>query len=207
MKKYHTALKESVLAEKHTGESNFETHPKGLMIKNDIIRSGLPAEFDSCDVLYSDPPWPHGWHIFNKRAGVNGTTYQQLCDAITKIIKQGKPTYLCLGKSLLGKLPEPKITRDVILNGDKIILAIWNDNAWLNAAEQHRLGIGFQETLSTRDVCIMLASRYKCIGDFACGYGESVRNFLDGGGARHKFVASDYNGNCISVMSQEMLKY
>ena len=190
---YHTALSKGSITYDGVIETNRSEHKLGIILKNDIIEDGLPAEFDSCDVLYAEPPWPHGFHVFNKRAGVSGINYGDLAKSIEKIIaEKKKPTFILLGKQMLKKLPKPDNIYDTILNGNEAMIAVWGasyDGPKNNTAE----------------ICKHLGGQYKLMGDFTCGYGACIRNFLSGGGSG--FVASDYDGKCVTVMAAEMKKY
>ena len=62
---YHTALKKGFVTYSNVKETVSAVHPRGVMLKNDIISNGLPEEFDRCDVLCAEPPWPKGFKIFN----------------------------------------------------------------------------------------------------------------------------------------------
>jgi len=192
---YHTALSKGAITYEGVNETQRANHSRGVMIKNDIISDGLPLEFSDCDVIYAEPPWPHGFAIFNKRAGVDHKNYNDLADAIKKAIifcsstNSPTPFYLLLGKTMLSKLPEPNELHETILNGNAALVAVWNDSYE-------------GELSSTSEICRELGRKYQKIGDFTCGYGACVKNFIDGGG--ESFVASDYDGKCITVMAAQM---
>lgn len=190
---YHTALSKGSITYDGVPETERSDHSLGVMLKNDIIANGLPEEFDECDVLYAEPPWPHGFHVFNKRAGVEGINYSDLAKSIENIIlTKKKPTFILLGKQMLSKLPVPNQIFETILNGNDALIAVWN-------------GTYDGPTNNTAEICKYLGGQYRVMGDFTCGYGACIRNFLSGGGSR--FVASDYDGKCITVMTAQMKKY
>ena len=187
---YHTALSKGSITYNDVPETERATHQRGIMLKNDIIANGLPKEFDACDVLYAEPPWPHGFHVFNERAGVSGINYGDLAKSIENIILiKNKPTFILLGKQMLKRLPSPKSVHNTVLNGNDAMIAVWNASY-------------SGPTDSTASVCEYLGAQYKVMGDFTCGYGACIRNFLQGGGSQ--FVASDYDGKCITVMAAKM---
>lgn len=190
---YHTALKNrsaNFLGIKETVRSE---HSKGVMLKHDFVSNGLAPEFNECDVLYAEPPYSHsGLKIFDSRAGVNDRTYSNLLEAISRILLEWtKPAYLIMSKTSIAKLPPPDFIAETRLNGDVVSMGVWNDKT---------------PTLlqSTELISKELGSRYRCLGDFACGYGTPVKNFIIGGGDR--FVASDYDGKCITIVSAQMKK-
>ena len=194
---YHTALKKGSLTYLDVPETNYVEHPLGLMIKSDIINEGLPQQMLDCDVIYAEPPWPHGFKIFNERAGIKHNDYNDLSDAIKEAIvfcsskEASTPFYLLLGKTMLSKLPDPNELHETILNGNDAFMAVWNDSYEGNLS-------------STYEICHTLGGRYKKFGDFTCGYGACVKAFLEGGG--ESFIASDYDGKCITVMSANLKK-
>ena len=189
---YHSALKKGSITYRNVNETLRANHPKGVMIKNDVMSQGLPIEFSNCDILYAEPPWSHGFHVFNKRVGVSGITYADFCEAIKKIIlRWDKPIYLLLSQAMLKILPKPRELHDTILNEGDALLGVWNDSY-------------SGSLVSTEYVCQELGRKYKTMGDFTCGYGDCVINFLSGGG--RGFVASDYDGKCITVMAARMKK-
>ena len=191
MKKiYHTALSKGSITYDGVPSTAKALHPRGVLMQNDIIINGLPSEFNDCDVLYAEPPWPHGFQIFNKRAGASHTSYADLGRAIRNIIETYTvPIYILLGKRMLQMLPEPDQLIETILNGNSATVAVWKDK--YNGPVKN-----------TEHICNHLGSRYECLGDFTCGYGACVKNFLEGGGS--KFVASDYDGKCITVMAAQL---
>jgi len=189
---YHSALKSGVMTYKDVKETSRANHSKGIILKNDIISQGLPIEFDECDFLWAEPPWPHGFKVFNERANADHKSYQNLVDAISEIIESSdKPIYMPLCKSLLRGLPNADQVEETSLNSGEALLAIWNDEY-----------VGPYKT--TNEICQTLGSIYSCIGDFTCGYGNCVVDFIEGGGK--KFVASDFDGKCVTVMAARMKK-
>ena len=94
-------------------------------------------------------------------------------------------------KHNLVKLPSADVIVETTLNGNAVSMGVWNENCPIVLP-------------SAELVCQELGSRYKCMGDFACGYGNSVKNFLIGGGQR--FVASDYDGKCVTIISRQINK-
>ena len=50
-----------------------------------------------------------------------------------------------------------------------------------------------------------VAYNYECVGDFCCGYGQPLFDFLKYGGKQ--VVASDHNDSCISILKDKMETY
>jgi len=127
---------------------------------------------------------------FDKQAGVTGRHYGELAAALSDILVQLEiPVYLTLGKTLLRKLPTPKGQCSTTLNKGNVVLAWWNVD--------HQGPIWDVEAVQE-----YLAGKHSVCGDFFCGYGESVFNFLNGGGKA--FVASDYDGHCVAVVGKRL---
>lgn len=186
---YNTALAGGLRLENITPEDRVESNGS-TVIRNDIVVSGLPAEFSECDVIFSDCPWPHGIKKFDARAGISGRSYSDFALALNGILGSLQiPVYLTLGKQLLGKLPKPVGVAATNLNKSVVGLAWWN-------VEHHG------PTVNVEDLHKYLGRTYEVAGDFCCGYGESMFNFMAAGGKR--FVASDYDGNCVAVVGQRL---
>ncbi|MAL83101.1 MAG: hypothetical protein CMF11_01940 [Idiomarina sp.] len=190
---YHSALKNKAITYTDIKETNRIEHHNGIMLKHDVVSDGLAPEFDECDFLYSEPPYaPSGLKVFNERAGVNDRTFKDLLEAISRIVASWtKPIYLIMSETNLKKLPNPDVIAQTSLNGDLVSLGVWNES---NPILQS----------STQLICSALGQRYSCMGDFTCGYGYPIKSFIKGGGKR--FVASDYDGKCITVISSQMRK-
>jgi hypothetical protein len=151
---------------------------------HDLMR-GLTDDFDQCDVLYGEPPWPAGVDIFNERAGADWT-FSQIYRTIAAIVTSaGKPVVVTTGVRGLQMLPKPTQTLTITLNGAKAFAVCYG------------VSFEFPGVPSSADVLAELARRFDCIGDFCCGYGRSARAFKAVG---KRFVCSDYNAVCISVL-------
>lgn len=190
---YHTALRQGHDPHKDVDSSDLHLLANGVIFRHDIISDGPPLRMKDCDVLYADPPWPHGFKVFNERAGFHHKSYDQLAEAITDIITSlDKLTIMAIGKTLLRKLPEPYQLKSINLNGSPALLGVWNGEVDSYA-------------VTTKSFCEYLGSRFECMGDFTCGYGASVRSFLAGGGTG--YVASDFDGKCVTVMADIMRQH
>ena len=190
---YHSALKNKAITYTGIKETTRIEHHNGIMMKHDFVSNGLAPEFDECDFLYSEPPYaPSGLKVFNERAGVNDRTFKDLLESISRIVTAWtKPIYLIMSETNLKKLPNPDVIAQTTLNGDSVFLGVWNEsNPILDS--------------TTQSICFALGSKYSCMGDFTCGYGYPIKSFINGGGKR--FVASDYDGKCITVIFSQMRK-
>jgi hypothetical protein len=193
MELYHTALLKGSITFDNVRPTSFAELPNGIIMQNDFIKNGLPQQFDGCDLLYAEPPWPHGLKVFNKRAGVNDFPYEKLVNAFNQLLQfTDKPVYLFVGSQMLKQLIQPKQVFDTKLNGGDGLMAVWNDSY-----------DGSHE--STVAICKNLGKRYNIIGEFMAGYGASVKSFLRGGGK--KFVAADFDGKCVTVMASQIGRF
>tara|TARA_R110000787_G_scaffold129023_4_gene240820 strand:- start:616 stop:1197 length:582 start_codon:yes stop_codon:yes gene_type:complete len=190
---YHTALKNKSVTYRGIKETVRFEQQNGIMLKHNFVSDGLAVEFNECDVLYAEPPYsPSGLKVFNERAEIDNINFKNLIAALSKILNEWtKPVYLIMSKTDLVKLPSADVIVETTLNGNAVSMGVWNENCPIVLP-------------SAELVCQELGSRYKCMGDFACGYGNSVKNFLIGGGQR--FVASDYDGKCVTIISRQINK-
>ena len=189
---YHTALK-SKFDTKYVSSSNIVSGKNYLFLKNDIMKTGIPSDIYKCDVVYGEPPWPHGFNVFNERAAVEDRrTYKDFARSLSEQIKLiKKPFYMTAGKTLIKLLPSNAGTLPIKLNGNDAFVVWWFDK--------------FNENPGTNlDVCEMLAKKYSSMGDWCCGYGTPLMAFLKSGGK--SVVGSDYDGKCITVCGERFSK-
>lgn len=180
---YHSALKGSIVYD--VQETVFDEGENFSVFVYDIIEEEIPPRGLRAEVIYAEPPYPPGFAVFNDRAGVKGKrTYDDLAEAISRIIAKGRPTYIALGKTLLNKLPAPVGLVAVNLNGLGAEIAYWNADI-------------APEGKTTKDVVIGLAGKYKSMWDFCCGYGDCLSTFMEAGG--EYAIGSDYDGRCVTV--------
>lgn len=154
------------------------------------IRNGLPNEFDSCDVLYAEPPWRAGYKQFNERVGLEGEPFAEFYGLIGKMILMDKhPFYMVCGESGIGLLPKAD---------DIVATKLHHWDAWLLAYRAECPPFSAKK-MSTVEVIQWLANRHQCVGDWCCGYGMTGRYFVAAG---KKCVLSDYNPKCIGEIAR-----
>ena len=164
---------------------------------HDLLSGPLPADYDTCDVLYAEPPWRTGMARYDELAGVSdGRTYRDLMGAIADIVKaQNRPVVLVAGKHAMPYLPLPVQAHPVrlpVLGGQSAHALVYNA-AFLRPMWE-----------TTADLLASLARSYRRVGDFCCGYGWAPRAFIQAGGS---FVASDYNARCIGYIAAHAKKW
>lgn len=161
-----------------------------LALVHDIMTGSLPVEFDSCDVLYADLPWRSGFNGYNTRAGVDdGRTYPAFMAAVSEVVRaQRRPVMLVTGRHALPLLPKPAQTLPVVM-------PVANRQPALALAYNCVFRPDWEDTAG---LVARLATWYRRVGDFCCGYGQSARAFTAAG--RH-FVASDYNPECVGYIA------
>lgn len=184
---YHTALS---YGHEHSEVSSIERveFTDGVALRHDIWRD-LPADFDACDVIYAEPPWPIGYQVFNERANVTAPPWSafqvRLADHAAERLAAGVGTILLGGKLALRYHPNATKVQPVTLNHDRVNLICYGVET---------------EGATTIDVMNDVASRFACIGDYCCGYGRTITIVR-----RHakRFVMSDHNGQCIGYIAKE----
>jgi hypothetical protein len=182
---YHSAHKPTVEA----AARKRWTDGSSIAFVHDIIHKTLPADYDSCDVLYADPPWQMGFTAFNQRAGVDdGRTYRDFMAALSRLIgAETRPLYLVTGRHALKSLPDPAQVLNTRLNEDASVIVAYN-------TPRTRRSFG-----EARELLRALATEYERVGDFCCGYGSAPRAFRRQG---KTFVASDINPQCIGYIAK-----
>lgn len=164
----------------------------GTGMKHNLL-DPMPHEFDACDVWYCEPPFPAGIKIFNERAQ-ESVGYKEFCLAFAKVVEQAKaPLYAITNKRLRGYIKTADAEVKVKLNSNWETLSIWG-------------GPVPPGGMTNLEVCHWLGRRFRVIGDFTCGYGIPVMEFIK---ARpgNRFVASDYDAHCITVLKGLVLKH
>ena len=159
--------------------------------RRNIVVEGYHNNFDLCDCFYCEPPYPSGLKIFDKRSGQITKSYAVFCAQFSRFWDRigDKPKFAVASKQLLKSLPKPDFQVQIKLNSNIETLSCWNAEVPNN--------------LSSNEVCFYLGTKYHCLGDPTCGYGNSVLSFIK---ARktNTFVASDYDGRCISVIKMRL---
>lgn len=144
----------------------------------------LPAIYERCDLIYSEPAWPSGLSNFMERVGKDGPTFKDYMARIRWIVETAnKPTAMVVGKTALSYMPETKRVIPVSLNGGRALIAFWNG--------------AYADGVTNDDVIRDLAKQYNIVGDFSCGYGNTGRIFQAAG---KSYVLTDVNPKCIGYI-------
>lgn len=174
MPEYKTALgKQDWEAPGDTKE--FSGYDGSDVFRNDI-RDGLTAEYDKCDVFYTEPAWMVGLKKTDEQAGEK-STYPELMMSIGKIIREVRKPFIIMGPKQAAKyLPRtPLVFESRLRHGSNCYAYCYR--------------IQVPEFSEATDILEWLAQRYKCVGDFCCGYGLTGWYFRVHG---KNFVMSDY---------------
>ena len=168
---------------------------ESVVFVHDIMTAPLPVEYVDCDVIYADLPWRAGFVGYNERVDVtDGRTYPQFLANVRQIVEASRvPVVLITGRHAVSHLSRPaqmlSVTMPVANDQPGVALLYgMTVGAWVDGARPDAL-------LSE------LAGMFKCVGDFCCGYGSSVYAFLRAG---KRFVASDYNAECIGYVAKNV---
>ena len=166
-----------------------------VVLRHNVATGLLPTNFKECDVMFCGSPWPLGQKIFNKRAG-GKVTHDEVSEGVAQIINSYRDTLiiLALGPHMLKKLPEPVGLAHVFDDIEWAQLDSMN-LAWWNVEYT-----GPTDTLES--IHQYLGETYSTMGDFFCGYGYGIFNFLAAGGQR--FVASDYDSKCVGMVAKRL---
>ena len=166
--------------------------------------NGIPTQMHNADLLYAELPWKHGYDQFSKRSKVENSLSH--FDLLTKIgieITNLKiPAVMVMGTHGSKHL-KPNYTFPIKLsyaNESKCLACIWGipnlASTFLTTVHENQV---IERPTSSRLIEV-LAQRFNLIGDFACGYGNSGRIFVENG---KKYIMSDSNNNCVGYISQQ----
>lgn len=188
MKNYHSALSCGSLQDAIPLTSPFEDSRGNCVFVWNTGTRDIPEAYSQCDLLYSEPAWPHGLKVFGDRANAEVPTYAEYSKGIGHIITElNKPTVLICSLQLIKHIKPPDLLTGTRLNGSVVPVGFWNG----------AFGLGSTSQMLMTD----LASRYDRVGDFCAGYGNTGRTFVEGGKG---CVLSDYNAKCCGYMAANM---
>lgn len=162
---------------------------------HDLTSGPLPEEYQSCDIIYSETPWPTTLKGFNERAGID-VQWADLKAAIWQMIEQRPcPVVLLAGPVVRRSLPATfDQAIDTSMFGGTPETGGSNCSALVYGAE-----LPVEEDLPSHfELIRWLAGRFDRVGDPACGYGLAGRIFREQG---KSFVLSDYNARCIGYIA------
>lgn len=181
---YHTALSAGQI-EATAPAQRFE-HDGNVAFAHDLTL-GFPAEFDDCDVLYTDLPWRDGFGAFNDRAGKPDASFRRFMETVAMIpLMAAVPVVIITGKRDGALLPKPRQVFPIKLNGGDAQALVYNTTLIPNG--------------DTIALLHQLAVRFERVGDFCCGYGRAGRIFQQHGKG---WVMSDINPNCIGLIAEQ----
>jgi hypothetical protein len=149
------------------------------------LADGLAAEYERCDVMYADAPFPAGLKEFERRAGTPAVAWTRLLNAlVVGALRLDVPLVFSATTREVKGCPEPDGRWMGRLNGG--VVDFWCYGVSVKATD-------------ASDVIRELAVGHECIGDPLCGYGRSGRLFREAG---KRFVMSDINATCIGYIAE-----
>lgn len=172
------------------GESRHFENERGVIFFNDLCRPLTQATlnlFRRADCVCSIVAWRHGFRIFHERAGVqpSGTHAVYIAHIRQLIQTLSLPSYIVTSKRD-AMLMAPDLIRPITLFDEPAMLAEWQPlgPAGIDRAE---------------DLPALLATRYRAVLDFSCGYGSIVRPF-------RYFIGSDIDTKCLNYIEREIMQ-
>lgn len=155
----------------------------------------LPAEYDSCDLLYADLPWRSGYSRYVDRAGAETVSWSTFMTIVGwKLAAWNKAAVIVTGIHARRFLP-PAAQE----------LPVRMPVAGRQQAIAYVYGAGFTpEWDGTDELLTYLAARFERVGDFCAGYGWAPRAFARAG---RSFVASDINPQCVGYIAEHAAEW
>tara|TARA_B100001057_G_scaffold500494_1_gene615891 strand:- start:694 stop:1305 length:612 start_codon:yes stop_codon:yes gene_type:complete len=193
---YHTAMKINIDTFNDIMPEEYFEKNENIVFRYDLMNFDKLHYFEKADVIYSEPPFPHGFKIFNERADIEDQrSYSDFAKSLSLSIKNiNKPTFIICGKILLKKLPQAKNVFPIKLSVHNLdtFVAVWNYQVKFNISD-------------TNDLIKNIAKEFNTIGDFCCGYGNNIFKFISHD--QKKFIASDLNGKCVAIVKKRLKDY
>ena len=179
---YHTAV--SGKARKLKKKSLFETKPDSIeaFVYELGIGNQIPESFRKADAIYIEPPWSTSFYKFD-----NTKNYDEFVSDAKRIIDElAVPAFVLHGKKD-AMLWNPELTKQidfVFHDNYKALIGVYNVSG------------NIPDFKTELEVAEYVISRYDCILDFCCGYGNTAR------------WAVEYNKRCICTdISQKCIDY
>jgi hypothetical protein len=187
--KYHSALHDELDITKELG--SFKS--KGSRVFKHDITKAIPKCFLKAEAVYSEPSWQQGYSVFQNRAGLKDSTFQDYLACIKKTIEYlHKPTFLVMGKHMT-KILNPKFCVPVKLHKWDCLLGIWNTKTLIK-----------RKSLTVDGVLDYISDTYDIVADFSCGYGSLAGAMIS---KNKKFICSDINGKCVYYIAKTYMGY
>ena len=184
---YHTALNHSNLTDDLPVD---RVEVGGNIALRYNIFDPIPKEYEKCDAMFCEPPWRHGFNVFNERVGFAGPTWVDFMNRINTIISETKvPVVITAGKAALRYLEGYTAIYPTSLNGANAFLVAWN--------------VTIEDTSSAEAATQEICERFNVIGDWCCGYGRTAHYAKEAG---KRFVVSDYNAQCIGYIANRIME-
>jgi hypothetical protein len=171
----------------------------GSVFVHDIMSSTeLPGLYDEAGAIYADLPWARGFAEYNRRAGIaDKRTFAQFIAQVDTIARwaavDDRQVYVVSSdqsaRQLSGKT-YPIQLEQTEGRSFKAAVTVFNAPAPLDR--------------TTTKLIDRLAREWVVIGDFACGYGNTIRAAISHGTG---FVASDYSAEAIGYVCANVGKW
>ena len=145
-------------------------------------RDPLPPAFDACDVFYGEPPWRHGYGVFNRRAGLaDARPFESFVSRLDSLARSLKAPLVYVVGRRDSKLYRSDATAPTRINGASAVALYYRSEP-------------FPGDPDAEGILQLLAGRYVRVGDFLAGCGRAGRIFASRGKA---WTLSDYNPRSI----------
>ena len=97
---YHTAMKINIDTFDNVQPEEYYEKNQNLVFRYDLMNLNKLDLFKKADVIYSEPPFPHGFKIFNDRAEIEDhRNYSDFAKSLSVSIQEiNKPTFIICGK-------------------------------------------------------------------------------------------------------------
>ena len=154
------------------------------------ITEGLTDLHKEADIIYSEPSWLDGYAEFANRGTIKVGNYKAYLRAFNEIIAFGVPVVLIIGKHHLKTLPQPSSLLNVTMNGSNETAYGWG------------LDIAESKSKSTDQLIKWLSSKFDCVADPCCGYGNTGLIFRENG---KRFIMSDISSKLIAYIAKQTI--
>lgn len=186
---YHSAIKRNggVAKTENVHITDVVSDGHITVLQHDVCDPVIPEVFYKADVVMVQPSWRVGYKLFTENTIATGTTFEQYCHGIDRIIRAlGKPAFVLTNKTFFQ-----------LIQADRYI-PIWFDRYKC----EDMCGIwnydGNDVPYKASDI-MKWVGKFGTVLDFSCGYGE-LSYYVD------KCILSDINTGCLEYIKKELMK-
>lgn len=168
--------------------NNFDYRNNSFGFTHNLI-NGVPDKYKNVDCIYFEPFWESGFSRFKLNNKLD-FELNDIINSISEFIEEVDiPVFTIVSKHTTKKLPSTKNIKRAILHDYESNVLMYNAD------------IDIKNNIDNFSIIKILSEKYNSIGDFMCGYGNTIIPFAE---KNKRFICSDLLPKCISTTFQRL---